>query len=313
MLMVWGPADANWNDFAFYHYHGNAGAYLNLVWPLILVFTRRAYAPGHPLAARIGWTIAAVACAVALCLNASKAALVIGLLVLPFPFASYLIRLRKRTLFGLAAVTILLVGGTLLESAHLSDEAAFQRLTESDKVAASYRGRVDSYRQYLSALPAVGFFGLGPGLFQVAFPYQNSPLGNVQVGLREWAYQDYLQTVLEWGWVGTLWWTLLVGVGVQRAFASYRQRERFTSRTDRHLLLAALLAIAATLAQAMIDFPLQLASLRLYFFVLLAFCWVSPYLLTPLPPAPPRQMPRYRIPVPAEWMKKSAKTSSRSP
>ena len=52
-------------------------------------------------------------------------------------------------------------------------------MTERSEVAASVGGRWAAYHEYLNAVPAVGWFGLGPGLFQVAFPYQTSPLGNV--------------------------------------------------------------------------------------------------------------------------------------
>ena len=90
MQYVWRPPDIDWNDFAFYRYHGNAGAFLNLAWPLILVFTRRAYTPTFGYARKIVWTLASAACASALFLNASKAALVIGLLILPWPFLTRL-------------------------------------------------------------------------------------------------------------------------------------------------------------------------------------------------------------------------------
>ncbi|MEJ0000666.1 MAG: hypothetical protein WDO13_16770 [Verrucomicrobiota bacterium] len=65
-------------------------------------------------------------------------------------------------------------------------------------------------------MPAVGWFGLGPGLYQVAFPYQNSAPRNVGIGIREYAQEDYLQTVLEWGWLGTLWCD---GAGLRRPLA----------------------------------------------------------------------------------------------
>ena len=97
MLYVWRPADIDWNDFALYRYHGNAGAFLNLAWPLILVFTRRAYTPTFGYVEKIVWTFASAACASALFLNASKAALVIGLLILPWPFLTRLMRMKRKS------------------------------------------------------------------------------------------------------------------------------------------------------------------------------------------------------------------------
>jgi O-antigen ligase len=189
----------------------------------------------------------------------------------------------------------------------LAQEAAFQRMTNASEVSASFDGRVEAYQQYLNALPEVGFFGLGPGLFPIAFPYQTSPLGNLSVGLRDYAHEDYLQTVLEWGWFGTLWWVLLVAGGLYQALKSYSRRELFTSKTDRHLVLAAILGVSGTLAESLIDFPLQVASTRLFFLVLLAFCWASPQLLT-TPPEDPSARRRSRLVIPAG---KPITTSSR--
>lgn len=299
MRYFWTATDLSWNNFALYAYQGNAGAFLNLVWPLILVFTRRAYTPTVSTGRRVLWTIGTVACGAALFLNASKAALVIGLLILPWPFLSRMRRMRRKYVVLLGAGTLLLVVAGLVSSEHFVRETAFQRMTNTREVAESWGGRVEAYRQYVNALPTVGAFGLGPGLFQLAFPYQESPLGMRTVGLREFAHEDYLQTVLEWGWAGTALWSLLAAGGIYRAIRSYAQRTRFTSKTERHLLLAALLGVGGTLTQALIDFPLQIASIRLFFLVLLALCWASPHLLEkPVSVKKPRR--RYRLPIPAE-------------
>jgi hypothetical protein len=287
MLYFWKPEDTDWNTFAFYRYHANAGAFLNLVWPLILVFARRAYSPGSPSLGKIAWTLAAFACGTALLLNASKSALIIGFLVLPWPFLTWLTTLRGTKLIGLSISALLLVAAGLFLSSKLANESAFQRMTVHSDLSESADGRLEAYHQYLDTLPALGIFGVGPGLFQVAFPYQYSRLRNMREGLREYAHEDYLQTVIEWGWPGTLWWSLLVGGGLYRAAGSYRQRERFASKTDRHLVLAAMLGVVATLAQALVDFPLQIASIRLFFLLLLAFCWASPKLLAVPPPEAP--------------------------
>ncbi len=312
MLYIWKPADSNWNDFAFYRYHGNAGAFLNLVWPLILVFTRRAFSPpAKSVAQKVFWMFASLACGSALFLNASKASLVIGLLILPWPFSTGLMRLKARTLFVLAACTVFILAAGLAASSRFADEAAFQRMTNAYEVSISFDGRRAAYEEYLNALPAVGWFGLGPGIFKIAFPYQLSAMRNVGEGaVHDFAHEDYLQTVLEWGWLGTVWWTLLVAVGLYRAIRTYARRELFPSKTDRHLVLAAILGVCGTLVQAAIDFPLQVASIRLFFLVLLAFCWASPNLLSaPTEEVSPRK--RYRLPIPTDMAK--LKTSSRQP
>ena len=302
MQYFWQPLEIDWNDFAFYRYHGNAGAFLNLTWPLVLVFTRRAFASQRTsIISRVFWICASLACGSALFLNASKAALAIGVLISPWVFFTGLKRLKQKTLFLVAAAVVLVIAGALFASSQFAHEAAFQRMTNPREVSASFYGRVTAYHQFVNAVPTVGAFGLGPGLFQVAFPYQVSPLGNTMVGLREYAHEDFLQTSLEWGWFGTIFWALLVGGGLYRAFKTYAKRELFPSKTDRHLVLGAILCVIGTLAQATIDFPLQIASIRLVFLVLLAFCWASPRLLV----APPRDPNRihYRLPIPARFAK----------
>jgi len=305
MLYFWTPSDSDWNDFAFFRYHGNAGAFLNLAWPLILVFTRRAYTPTVGYAKKIAWTLSALACGSALFLNASKASLVIGLLILPWPFLTRLKRLRAKNLFLLGACFLLLIVGALFVSSRLVWESAFQRITNASEVSSSANGRWVDYQGDLNAVPAVGWFGLGPGLYKVAFPYQMSPMRNAGASVHDYAHEDYLQTVLEWGWLGALWWTLLVVGGLYRAFKTYSQRELFASKTEHHLLLAAILGVCGTLAQSLIDFPLQVASLRLFFIVLLALCWASPQILM-RPPKNTSPRKHFRLPVPtAELLKTS--------
>jgi hypothetical protein len=275
----WGTEGVDWNNFAMYRYHGNAGAFLNLVWPLILVFARRTFSPKVGLIQKILWTLAALACGVALIMNASKASLVIGLLILPWPFLTWLTSLPRKTLFGLVAGALCLIAAGMFALSKITYESALSRMAHGAEVSASASGRMQAYQQYMNALPEIGFFGVGPGLFQITFPYESSPLGNVEIGLREYAHEDYFQTVIEWGWFGSIWWVILGAGGVYQAFRSYARRELFTSRTDRHLLLAAILGVLGTLAQALVDFPLQIASIRLFFFLLLALCWSSPHLL----------------------------------
>ncbi|MEJ0000665.1 MAG: hypothetical protein WDO13_16765 [Verrucomicrobiota bacterium] len=68
-----------------------------------------------------------------------------------------------------------------------------------------------------------------------------------------------------------------------------------------------------TLAHALLDFPLQVASLRLFFLVLLAVCWASPRMLT-APAREPRV--RFRLAIPEKYWrgrKRGLTTSSRAP
>ena len=297
--LIWTPAEISWKAFAFYHYYGSAGAFLNLVWPLILVFTRRAYEVVEiKLPTRIIWTLASFICGLALFLNASKASLAIGLLVLPWPFLTGIRRMESRKLLFLAFLSVLVLALMLAASSNLAHEAAFRRMTNTSDVSDSVSGRLDAYQQYLDDVPEAGLLGIGPGLFEVGYPYQNISFRNYDPFVRQFAHEDFLQTTLEWGWVGTVWWTLLVGGGLYRSFRAYAQRDRFQSRTDRHLVLACILGVLGTLVHALFNFPLQIASIRLFFLLELALCWASPYLLATVPSETRRVQSALTLPPP---------------
>ncbi len=294
MSHIWSAANNSWSDFAFFHYHGTAGAFLNLAWPLILVFTRRAWeAPEMTRFQRVFWTTAAFACGLALFLNASKAALAIGLLILPWPFSTGLRKLHFKGFFAVGVISALVLALMLLASSQLAREGAFKRMTNASDVNQSVGGRWDAYRHYVDDLPEAGWFGIGPGLFEVAYPYKSSAFRSYDAAVRKYAHEDYLQTTLEWGWVGAVWWTLLVAGGLFRGFRAYVQRERFQSRIDRHVVLAGLVGVLGTLVFALFDFPLQIASIRLDFLLMLALCWTAPNLLAP----PPRDPNRLHYPI----------------
>ncbi len=312
MKLIWGPGDLSWNEFAFYHYHGSAGAFLNLAWPLILVFTRRAYEVKEiRWPARIIWTIASFACGLALIINASKAALAIGLLILPWPFSTGLKRLESKKLFVLAVISVIVLAIMLSASSRLAKEGAFKRMTNASDVSESLGGRWEAYGKYLDDVSEAGWFGIGPGLFQVGYPYQNASFRSYDPAVRQYAHEDYLQTTLEWGWLGTVWWTLLVAGGLWRAFHAYLQRERFQSRTDRHLVLACMLGVLGTLTQALFDFPLQVPSIRLFFLVELALCWAAPALLAPL--ARKANFAAHRVQIPPPDFDEAGKLTAPAP
>jgi O-antigen ligase len=78
---------------------------------------------------------------------------VIGLLILPWPFLTRLLRMKRKAFIILAAVFLLLVVGGVVLSSLLAKEAAFQRLTNASEVSASFDGRIAAYQQYLNTVP----------------------------------------------------------------------------------------------------------------------------------------------------------------
>src|SRR5213076_2005160 len=86
--------------------------------------------------------------------------------------------------------------------------------------------RWQASRVALRALPDVGLFGFGPGTFRVVFPTYNIGSANQAQGLWRFLHEDYLQTVLEWGWVGSSLWALLFLGGIAVGIRSYNKYAR---------------------------------------------------------------------------------------
>jgi len=128
-------------------------------------------------------------------------------------------------------------------------------------------------------VPAAGLMGFGPGTFAVVFPtYQRThDFGGREfpsfwvTGFWKHAHQDYLQTLIEWGYLGTSLWALIIGGGICCGVSAWlKWRNDFSGRW---FLLCAIVGIAATLVHSLVDFPLQVASIQFYVCVLLGICW----------------------------------------
>jgi O-antigen ligase len=138
-----------------------------------------------------------------------------------------------------------------------------------------------------------GAFGSGPGSFKLRFPHsphmiralysrwivhEHTPGGRVSIWSQ--AHEDYLQTVIEWGWVGAAAWAGLLAGGVWGLIRAGTRPPRHAASTgranaDRLLARCALVALAGVAIHAAIDFPLQIASIQLYVAVLLGIGWAG--------------------------------------
>jgi O-antigen ligase len=128
----------------------------------------------------------------------------------------------------------------------------------------------------MKGIPEAGWFGFGPGTFRVAFPYLTGYLGERLEGVWRFLHQDYLQTVLEWGYAGSALWVWLFAGAFIAAARSLRSARADEWTPRRKLLLrVVLLAVATVLLHAAVDFPLQIASIQLYVATYLGICWGS--------------------------------------
>jgi hypothetical protein len=256
--------------FATYFYHGNAGAFINLVLPLVVglaaVVSRKA-AKVH-----LALVPCAIICVAGAFTNSSRAAVVVTLLLLG-ALTVWLCRLWRRELSALPRKAAILYFSIALVVLSVSVAAVLPvaRWAQLPGQINAENPRWVSTQVLLRMLPDAGVFGLGPGTFAITFPTYTRELATSIRGIWRFAHQDYLQTLIEWGWGGASVWAILFFGGLIRCFYFCRRMRL----TDRALLFASGLALTGVVLHAMVDFPLQIASLQLYVAVYLGLGWGS--------------------------------------
>src|SRR5438034_3424540 len=267
--------------FATYYYHANAGAFLNLVWPLTAGLVIRTFATRGHAVLRAMWTSVSIVTVAAVLSNTSRMAQFVALLLLIaicLQFGPALLRKLSRTRKGVVfagAITILLTLVALAQATHLDQPLnRWQMLTQNVPKDARWMAA----RVAIGTLPDVGLLGFGPGTFRVVFPSYNGVSINQVPGTWRFLHEDYLQTALEWGWVGSTLWALLffggIAVGI-RNYKNYAARD-WTPRR-RMLQPFAIIALVGAALHALVDFPLQIASIQLYVATYLGLCWGSSF------------------------------------
>ena len=109
-------------------------------------------------------------------------------------------RIRRLELRNVVLVVV--VGAVALWSVTRVSQLdrSLQRWDQAEKtMSQDARWLVD--KAALAAIPAAGWSGFGPGTFSVVFPAFNQ-LDSRAGGDWLFLHNDYLQTLMEWGWVG---------------------------------------------------------------------------------------------------------------
>lgn len=242
--------------FASFRYHGNAATFLNYCWPVAVALLL-----ANVMKRESSWKIAILACSAlftlsALFINTSK----FGHVTTPFLVLLFGC-LYWRPLKGLVRQlphrkTMLVVGGVVSLAAMI----AMAAISFSDSVKKwgavedSMDARRETYETSLTMIFPAGPFGLGPGTFSTAFPYYVTAEGRTINVFFHTAHHDYLQGLIEWGWIGgglwILFFTMCLGIGLRRF-----QKGSYYSG-------AIFVAVLASGIQAFVDFPWQIASLQ---------------------------------------------------
>lgn len=286
-------------SFATYRYWGNGASFLNLMWPPLAAIAL--YAWGKRA---LGWSIWS-GCALLvfslLFLNVSKAGQVLGLLGLGL-FAlvgtAALVRSRRNALpvVSRRILVVIAVPAVVLGVA-LWTAVPWDRWRELGSADLGNYERFQLYRMFVKIVPEAGWLGFGPGSFEKVC---RSYLTPEEVALQPYiwvAHQDYLQTGVEWGYLGSLLWAALLGLGFAGLLGGMQRKPGRSSGSDDGeydfgvlglvrklgkalppadnpvLLAGAFTAVFLTALHAGFDFPMQIPSLQLYLLTWIALGW----------------------------------------
>jgi hypothetical protein len=279
-------------SFATFGYHGNAGSYINLCYPLAVALLLAVVQRTRLRWRRVLAAIPVLLLASGAITNVSRAAQAITVL-LTVGLAAWAIWL-KRAAPGDAPVTrkawhialpvaalIFMVAGVAVTNLNRWSRLPGQLHSKNDRLI---MWQVCGYW-----LGDAGPLGYGPGTYKLIYP--TTPVALLRelyprwivhtytpgepIDVWEYVYNDYLQYAFEWGWIGALLWFVLLfgGVGLA-ARASLLTSNRFG---DRAIAGGVFFALGGILGHALVDYPLEVLSLQFYAGILLGLGWGSRY------------------------------------
>lgn len=277
-MIFWHPADpaAHYTStfFASFYYHANAGAFLNLVLPptaglAVWVWSRRSrpWIQAACLATLLLVVLAIVS-------NTSRMAQLLGaglVIAVAATFARSAIwslgKLERKTLI-FASLVVMLTIVAVAQAVHL-DQPLRRWQSFSEQLPRDARWLAT--RAGLRAAGDAGIFGFGPGSFRAIYPHYQAEIPDLS-GTWRFLHEDYLQTLLEWGWLGALALGSLFFGGIAYAARNYRRGAENWSHRQRIFLLSTLLALGGVAVHAAVDFPLQIYSIQILVATYLGVC-----------------------------------------
>jgi len=264
--------------FGSYRYHANAGTFINLTWPLVAVAFAQALRRERRRGRQLLWGGALVICLTGALANTSRASGAITVfMLLAWGGVTAWRRFRRPgdpINPGMAAGAVMaFVTLIFLAVAVGGLDATLRRWGQFDREISLSNSRLMGALVCVDMLPQSGWLGFGPGTFQTAFPFFNKDTSESTSGVWLQAHQDYLQTLVEWGWLGAFLWACLGLGALAWVIWSLVRHRGFSSRSERLAATGMTAALLATFTHAVVDFPLQIASLQLYTAILVGICW----------------------------------------
>jgi hypothetical protein len=249
--------------FATYFYHANAGAFLNLTWPFTAGLALRSIQRGSYPLVRALLASAFVIDVVAVMANTSRMAQAVAgvlFLLLLVLLAPMLWTGARHVPWQVSAGAVVFLGLIVVAIAYASQWQ--QALARWEHTAISDDPRWQGSQVGWTMAKQAGWFGWGSGSFRAVFPrFQDA---TVLEGTWSYLHQDYLQTIIEWGWLGAALWAVLFCGSMANGVMQLWNDERPMLPRYRLLMRLALVALAGVAIHALVDFPLQIASVELY-------------------------------------------------
>lgn len=265
--------------FAAYRYHGNAASLMSLGLALTLGFVVAAAGERGRPARLAAWAGVALLVLAGLFLNNSRAGWALAVLLTlavagRFGWSWWHTRrmLVDWRVVGIQAAVLLVVAGILLGVGMQMDWR--EKLGRFHSAAETLRERYPS-KVYRELASETGWLGYGADCFQVALPpyMEIHGLATEKYGFWRHAHNDYYEYLANWGWWGLGLWAVLIGGGLRLNW-----REHFSSpprwgSTQWALGFTGCLGMGAMLLHSLWDFPLEKASILLFFLTLTADGW----------------------------------------
>lgn len=277
-LLFWNPEDRAFPYFATYYYSGNAGAYFNLVLPLIAGLAILALRKFDSHLSRAIWLPGFFVCAAAAFVNVSRAAMAVTILLCVILLAWQFFSPARKEMPTPLRLRLVYAALTAISLICLVAFSGWERPAEKwsmlESQLNSSNRRLITTQICLRMIPDAGWHGFGPGVFPLVFPHYTGAHATEIPGIWRYAHDDYLQAVIEWGWLGALPWAVLFFGAIIKLFVTGLKKNG-AGASDRVLLFTSGMALTGVALHALVDFPLQIASLQLYAATYIGLGWGS--------------------------------------
>ena len=261
--------------FSVFRYHANAGAFINLVFPMMASLAVLSVVLKWGQMERVLWITGTLASCAAAFVNASKAAMVITLILILLGTCGLWIlsarpgtRMDKRSLLMLIGASLVVLAILILSfglDQALVRWSSFRGLSLNADRTLTYRVIIEHM------IPRTGLFGIGPGNFEAAFA-SLVEAGDLKVlGRWDMAHNDYLQGLVEWGWLGMICWATILGGALLQALSMIW--DQAIPLENKALGFGGSIALTGVLLHACVDFPLQITSIQLSVALLCGMLW----------------------------------------